>query len=104
MLTSLEIRRQFVDYFVRRHGHTVVPSSPVVPHEDPTLLFTNAGMNQFKEVFLGTSRPESVRVVNTQKCIRAGGKHLGFCPCRRTAGLGGGKAIFSGGPAGRDRF
>ena len=75
MLTSLEIRRQFLDYFVRRHGHTIVPSSPVVAHKDPTLLFTNAGMNQFKEIFLGTGRPESLRVVNTQKCIRAGGKH-----------------------------
>lgn len=75
MLTSREIRQQFIDYFVERQGHTAVPSSPVVPADDPTLLFANAGMNQFKDVFLGTGKRPYTRAVDTQKCIRAGGKH-----------------------------
>ena len=75
MPTSNEIRRQFIDYFKDRHRHSVVPSSSVVPYDDPTLLFANAGMNQFKDVFLATGSREYVRAVNSQKCIRAGGKH-----------------------------
>ena len=73
MLTQ-EIRRRFLKYF-RDHQHTVVPSSSVLPHDDPTLLFNNAGMNQFKDVFLGRSVRDYVRATTSQKCIRVGGKH-----------------------------
>lgn len=73
MLTQ-SIRRQFLQYF-KDHGHAVIPSSPVVPHDDPTLLFNNAGMNQFKDVFLGKSHRDYTRAVTSQKCIRVGGKH-----------------------------
>ncbi len=69
-----EIREAFINYFVK-NGHTFVPSSPVIPHGDPTLLFTNAGMNQFKDTFLGLEQRPYSRAVSSQKCIRAGGKH-----------------------------
>lgn len=73
MLTQ-EIRRAFLQYF-KQKGHAVVSSSPVIPHDDPTLLFTNAGMNQFKDVFLGASARDYNRAATSQKCVRVGGKH-----------------------------
>ncbi len=73
-MTSRAIRQSFLQFFQER-GHTIVPSAPVIPHGDPTLLFTNAGMNQFKDVFLGTGTREYTRAVDTQKCIRVSGKH-----------------------------
>lgn len=69
-----EIRRKFLQYF-KENGHSVISSSPVVPHNDPSLLFNNAGMNQFKDVFLGKSHRDYKRAATSQKCIRAGGKH-----------------------------
>src|SRR5271154_5505246 len=74
-MTAAEIRRRFLDYF-RRHEHAVRPSSSLVPADDPTLLFTNAGMVQFKRVFLGLEEPTfGRRATTSQKCVRAGGKH-----------------------------
>jgi alanyl-tRNA synthetase len=73
-MTSSELRESFLQYF-RNHGHTIVPSSSVIPTDDPTLLFTNAGMNQFKDVFLGSGKRPYVRAADTQKCIRVSGKH-----------------------------
>lgn len=73
-MTSKEIRQSFLDFF-KEKNHRIVDSAPVVPHGDPTLLFTNAGMNQFKDVFLGTGSREYKRAADTQKCIRVSGKH-----------------------------
>src|SRR6187549_1480784 len=74
MKTSAEIRQTFLDYFHGK-GHEVVASSPLVPGNDPTLLFTNAGMVQFKDVFLGAEKRSYKRAVSSQRCVRAGGKH-----------------------------
>ena len=74
MLSSKEIRQAFIDFFVSK-DHTVVKSAPVIPINDPTLLFTNAGMNQFKNYFLGIEEPQFKRACSVQKCIRASGKH-----------------------------
>ena len=73
-MTANEIRLSFLTYF-ERNGHRVVPSSPLVPHNDPTLLFTNAGMNQFKDVFLGQEKRDYTRATTAQKCMRVSGKH-----------------------------
>jgi alanyl-tRNA synthetase len=73
-MKSSEIRQAFLDFFASK-GHQVVASSSLVPHEDPTLLFTNAGMNQFKDVFLGFDKRSYTRAASSQKCVRAGGKH-----------------------------
>ena len=74
MMTSTEIRQAFLDFF-RSKGHTIVPSAPIVVKDDPTLMFTNAGMNQFKDFFLGNKIPPYGRVADTQKCLRVSGKH-----------------------------
>ena len=73
-MTGHEIRQRFLDFFAER-GHRVVRSSSLVPANDPTLLFTNAGMNQFKDVFLGLEKRDYSRAASSQKCVRAGGKH-----------------------------
>ncbi len=74
MMTSAEIRKEFLNFFVSK-GHTIVPSAPIVIKNDPTLKFTNAGMNQFKDYFLGNKKPPYLRVADTQKCLRVSGKH-----------------------------
>ncbi|RTL59351.1 MAG: alanine--tRNA ligase [Sphingobacteriales bacterium] len=73
-MTSTEIRQQFLDFF-KSKGHQIVPSAPIVVKNDPTLLFTNAGMNQFKDFFLGNKKPDNPRIADTQKCLRVSGKH-----------------------------
>ena len=73
-MTSKEIRKTFLEFF-RSKGHTVVPSAPVVVKNDPTLMFTNAGMNQFKDWFLGNEPAKYFRVTDSQKCLRVSGKH-----------------------------
>jgi alanyl-tRNA synthetase len=73
-MKAAEIRKTFLDYFASK-GHTIVPSAPLVPANDPTLLFTNSGMVQFKDVFLGTDKRPYVRAADVQRCLRAGGKH-----------------------------
>jgi alanyl-tRNA synthetase len=74
MMTSAEIRKAFLDFFQSK-AHEIVPSAPIVVKNDPTLMFTNAGMNQFKDYFLGNKKPEYPRVADTQKCLRVSGKH-----------------------------
>src|SRR5689334_4008387 len=74
MMTSSQIRQQFLDFF-KSKGHVIVPSAPIVVKNDPTLMFTNAGMNQFKDYFLGNKQPAHKRVADTQKCLRVSGKH-----------------------------
>ena len=74
MMTSAEIRQQFLDFFASK-GHEIVPSAPIVVKNDPTLMFTNAGMNQFKDYFLGNKPAPNTRVADTQKCLRVSGKH-----------------------------
>src|ERR1700692_1304165 len=73
-MTGYEIRRRFLEYF-EQNGHRIVRSSPLLPAEDPTLLFANAGMNQFKDVFTGREKRDYLRATSSQKCVRAGGKH-----------------------------
>src|SRR6202790_4709275 len=74
MKSLSDVRTGFLDFFAAS-GHTIVPSSPLVPRNDPTLLFTNAGMVQFKNLFIGAEKRDYVRAASVQKCVRAGGKH-----------------------------
>ena len=83
-MTGNEIRQKFLEYF-ERNGHKIVRSSPLLPANDPTLLFTNAGMNQFKDVFTGAERRDYVRATSSQKCVRAGGKHNDLDEVGKTA-------------------
>ena len=73
-MTSNEIRQKFLDFFASK-GHQIVPSAPMVVKNDPTLMFTNAGMNQFKDIFLGNVTPKTHRATDSQKCLRVSGKH-----------------------------
>ncbi|MFK7982350.1 MAG: alanine--tRNA ligase-related protein, partial [Saprospiraceae bacterium] len=73
-MTSSAIRQKFLDFFASK-GHKIVPSAPIVNKDDPTLMFTNSGMNQFKDYFLGNQTPAVKRVADTQKCLRVSGKH-----------------------------
>ncbi len=83
-MTGKELREKFLTYFADR-GHTIVPSSNLIPKNDPTLLFTNAGMNQFKDLFLGLEKRDYIRACSSQKCVRAGGKHNDLENVGRTA-------------------
>src|SRR6187402_2374268 len=83
-MNSGTIRRLFLDFFISK-GHRRVPSSSLVPANDPTLLFTNAGMNQFKDTFLGREKRDYARATTSQKCVRAGGKHNDLENVGRTA-------------------
>src|SRR5258706_1244692 len=83
-MTGNEIRERFLQYF-ERHDHTRVRSSPLLPANDPTLLFANAGMNQFKDTFLGLEKREYLRATSSQKCLRAGGKHNDLDEVGKTA-------------------
>jgi len=74
VFSTNQIRTKFLDYFAK-NGHEIIPSSPLIPHNDPTLMFTNAGMNQFKNYFTGVEAPKFKRAASSQKCVRAGGKH-----------------------------
>ncbi|MFY8034349.1 MAG: alanine--tRNA ligase-related protein, partial [Flexibacteraceae bacterium] len=73
-MTAAEIRKAFLDFFASK-GHSIVPSAPLVIKNDPTLMFTNSGMNQFKDYFLGNKPAVNKRVADTQKCLRVSGKH-----------------------------
>lgn len=84
MISAAEIRRSFLDFFAQ-HDHQIVPSSPLIPKDDPTLLFTNAGMVQFKKLFLGQEKRPYQRAVTSQKCLRVGGKHNDLENVGRTA-------------------
>src|SRR5512144_1439942 len=84
MLTGSQVRRKFLDFFVQK-GHKEVHSSALLPANDPTLLFINAGMNQFKDVFLGLEKRDYKRAVTSQKCLRAGGKHNDLDEVGKTA-------------------
>src|SRR5206468_1559879 len=83
-MTGNEIRAKFLEYCAR-NGHKIEHSAPLLPANDPTLLFTNAGMNQFKDVFLGNEKRDYKRAVSSQKCIRAGGKHNDLDEVGKTA-------------------